>query len=116
MIGALAGAALGALIAVPVRRLGVLALALASLAIALALDLTLFQMQDVSNGQLGWLYPLPRLDVFGLTTIDLSYPRTAVMVLLAIFGVMTLGIHNLQKSSSGRAALAVRSSSVAART
>ena len=38
------------------------------------------------------------------------------MVLLAIFGVMTLGIHNLQKSSSGRAALAVRSSSVAART
>lgn len=116
VLGSLAAGALGALIAVPVRRLGVLALALASLAIALALDLTLFQMQDVSNGQLGWLYPLPRLDVFGLTTIDLSYPRTSVMVLLAIFGVMTLGIHNLQKSSSGRAALAVRSSSVAART
>jgi ABC-type branched-subunit amino acid transport system ATPase component len=38
------------------------------------------------------------------------------MVLLVIFGVMTLGIHNLQQSSSGRAALAVRSSSVAART
>ena len=37
--------ALGALIAVPVRRLGVLALALASLAIALALDLTVFQMR-----------------------------------------------------------------------
>jgi ABC-type branched-subunit amino acid transport system ATPase component/branched-subunit amino acid ABC-type transport system permease component len=116
VLGSLAAAALGALIAVPVRRLGVLALALASLAIALALDLTLFQMQDVSNGQLGWLYPLPRLDVFGLTTIDLSYPRTSVMVLLAIFGVMTFGIHNLQRSSSGRAALAVRSSSVAART
>jgi ABC-type branched-subunit amino acid transport system ATPase component/branched-subunit amino acid ABC-type transport system permease component len=116
VLGSLAAGALGALIAVPVRRLGVLALALASLAIALALDLTLFQMQDVSNGQLGWLYPLPRLDVFGLTTIDLSYPRTSVMVLLAIFGVMTVGIHNLQKSSSGRAALAVRSSSVAART
>jgi ABC-type branched-subunit amino acid transport system ATPase component/branched-subunit amino acid ABC-type transport system permease component len=116
VLGSLAAGALGALIAVPVRRLGVLALALASLAIALALDLTLFQMQDVSNGQLGWLYPLPRFDVFGITTIDLSYPRTSVMVLLVIFGVMTLGIHNLQKSSSGRAALAVRSSSVAART
>ena len=76
VMGALAGAALGALIAVPVRRLGVLALALASLAIALALDLTLFQMQDVSNGQLGWLYPLPTLDVFGITTFDLSHPRT----------------------------------------
>jgi ABC-type branched-subunit amino acid transport system ATPase component len=70
----------------------------------------------VSSGQLGWLYPLPRLDLLGITTIDLSYPRTTVMVLLAIFGVMSLGIHNLQKSSSGRAALAVRSSSVAART
>ncbi|HEU5309639.1 MAG TPA: branched-chain amino acid ABC transporter permease, partial [Acidimicrobiia bacterium] len=65
ILGAVAAGALGALIAVPVRRLGVLALALASLAIALALDLTLFQMQDVSNGQLGWTFPLPRLDVFG---------------------------------------------------
>ena len=83
VIGALAAGALGALIAIPVRRLGVLALALASLAIALALDLTLFQVQDVSNGQLGWTYPLPRLDLFGLTTIDLSQPRTEVMVLLA---------------------------------
>ena len=101
-------------IAIPVRRLGVLALALASLAIALALDLTLFQVQDVSNGQLGWTYPLPRFDLFGITTFDLSQPRTEVMVLLVIFGVMTLGIHNLQQSSSGRAALAVRSSSVAA--
>jgi ABC-type branched-subunit amino acid transport system ATPase component/branched-subunit amino acid ABC-type transport system permease component len=116
IMGAVAAGALGALIAVPVRRLGVLALALASLAIALALDLTLFQMQDVSNGQLGWTYPLPRFDLVGITTFDLSQPRTEVMVLLVIFGVMTLGVHNLQKSSSGRAALAVRSSSMAART
>jgi ABC-type branched-subunit amino acid transport system permease subunit len=115
-MGAVAAGALGALIAFPARRLGVLALALASLAIALALDLTLFQVQDVSNGQLGWTYPLPRFDLFGITTFDLSQPRTEVMVLLVIFGVMTLGIHNLQQSSSGRAALAVRSSSVAART
>jgi ABC-type branched-subunit amino acid transport system ATPase component/branched-subunit amino acid ABC-type transport system permease component len=116
IVGAVAAGALGALIAVPVRRLGVLALALASLAIALALDLTLFQMEDVSNGQLGWTFPLPRWNVFGITTIDLSQPRTSVMVLLVVFGLMTLGVHNLQKSSSGRAALAVRSSAVAART
>jgi ABC-type branched-subunit amino acid transport system ATPase component len=37
-------------------------------------------------------------------------------MLLVVFGILTLGIHNLQQSSSGRAALAVRSSSVAART
>ena len=98
------------------RQLGVLALALASLAIALALDLTLFQVQDVSNGQLGWTFPLPRLDFFGLKTFDFAQPRSAVLMLLLVFGVLTLAIHNLQKSSSGRAALAVRSSQVAART
>ena len=116
IMGAVAAAGLGALIAIPVRQLGVLALALSSLAIALALDLTLFQVEDVSNGQLGWTYPLPRLNLFGITTFDLSQPRTTVLVLLVIFGVITFLIHNLQKSSSGRAALAVRSSSVAART
>ena len=116
VLGATAAGALGALIAIPVRRLGVLALALASLAIALALDLTLFQIQDVSNGQLGWTYPLPRLDLFGITTFDFAQPRSTVLMLLLVFGILTLGIHNLQKSSSGRAALAVRSSSVAART
>ncbi|MDQ1431058.1 MAG: hypothetical protein QOF40_1660, partial [Actinomycetota bacterium] len=116
VLGAAAAGALGALIAIPVRRLGVLALALASLAIALALDLTLFQIQDVSNGQLGWTYPLPQLNLFGITTFDFSQPRSTVLMLLVVFGILTLGIHNLQKSSSGRAALAVRSSSVAART
>jgi ABC-type branched-subunit amino acid transport system ATPase component/branched-subunit amino acid ABC-type transport system permease component len=116
IMGALVAGALGALIAIPVRQLGVLALALASLAIALALDLTLFQVQDVSNGQLGWTFPLPRLDFFGLKTFDFSQPRSAVLLLLLVFGVLTLAIHNLQKSSSGRAALAVRSSQVAART
>ena len=116
LLGATAAGALGALIAIPVRRLGVLALALASLAIALALELTLFQIQDVSNGQLGWTYPLPTLDVFGVVHLDLSKPQTEVLVLLAIFALITLGIHNLQRSSSGRAAFAVRSSAVAART
>jgi ABC-type branched-subunit amino acid transport system ATPase component/branched-subunit amino acid ABC-type transport system permease component len=115
VMGAVVAGALGALIAIPVRRLGVLALALASLALAIALDLTLFQVRDVSNGQLGWTYPLPRWNVLGLVTIDWADPKTEVLALLALFGIVTLGIHNLVKSSSGRAALAVRSSSVAAR-
>ena len=75
-MGTLVAAALGALIAIPVRRLGVLALALASLALALALDLTVFQNEDISNGQIGWSYPLPKLNVFGIMTFDFSQPRT----------------------------------------
>ena len=116
VMGAIVGAALAAIIAIPVRRLGVLALALASLAIALALDLTLFQIQDVGNGQLGWTYPLPTFDVLGLFTIDFSDPQTEVLAFLVLFGILTLGVHNLTRSASGRTALAVRSSSVAART
>jgi ABC-type branched-subunit amino acid transport system ATPase component/branched-subunit amino acid ABC-type transport system permease component len=115
ILGSLVAAALGALIAIPVRRLGVLPLALASLALALALDLTVFQTEEVSNGSIGWLYPFPTLDL-GFTTLDFANPRTQIIVLLAIFGVLTLVIHNLQNSSSGRAALALRSSQVAART
>ncbi len=116
VMGAIVGAALAAIIAIPVRRLGVLALALASLAIAIALDLTVFQIPDVGNGQLGWTYPLPTMSVFGWFTIDFADPQTEVLAFLVLFGILTLGVHNLERSASGRAALAVRSSSVAART
>ena len=116
IMGTLVAAGVGALIAIPVRRLGVLALALASLAIALALDLTVFQNEGISNGQIGWSYPLPKLNVFGIVTFDFSQPRTQTMMLLLVFGILTLLIANLKRSKSGRAALAVRSSPVAART
>ncbi len=115
IMGALVAAALGALIAVSVRRLGVLALALASLALALALDLTVFQTEDISNGSIGWLYPFPTLDL-GITTFDFSDPETQIVGLLIIFGLITVVIHNLQRSASGRSVLALRSSKVAART
>jgi ABC-type branched-subunit amino acid transport system ATPase component/branched-subunit amino acid ABC-type transport system permease component len=115
LMGALVAALLGALIAVSVRRLGVLALALASLALALALDLTVFQTEDISNGSIGWLFPFPTLDL-GFTTLDFADPKTQVCGLLVIFGLLTLVIHNLERSASGRAVLALRSSKVAART
>ena len=113
-LGTLVAGLLGALIAIPVRRLGVLPLALASLMLALAFDLTVFQAQGASNGQLGWTYPLPKLNVFGITTFDFSQPRTEIVMLLIVFGALTLAIHNFQHSNSGRAVLAVRSSQRAA--
>ena len=107
-------AIIGALIAVPVRRLGVLALALCTLSIALFADLTVFQLEDVRNGSRGW--PVPPLD---LTTFEVSIPfgpfdftesRHMVMLALLCFGVITLLIFNLRSSPTGRAMLAVRSS------
>ena len=59
---------------------------------------------------------MPKLNVFGIVTFDFSQPRTQTMMLLLVFGILTLLIANLKRSKSGRAALAVRSSPVAART
>ena len=117
LIGALVAAALGALIAIPVRRLGALALALATFALAFVADLTVFDNEPIGKGPIGWSYPLPKLNVFGIVTFDFSQPRTQTMMLLLVFGILTLLIHNLQALDVGpRPMLAVRSSQVAART
>ena len=42
--------------------------------------------------------------------LDFSQPQQQVLLLLVVFGLITLVIHNLQRSASGRAMLAVRSS------
>ena len=57
--GAAVAAAVGAVIAIPVRRLGPLALALATLSLAFVAELTVFQLDAVRNGSRGW--PVPPL-------------------------------------------------------
>lgn len=120
ILGTALAALLGALIAIPVRQLGALALALCTLSIAFVADLTVFQLDDVRNGSRGW--PVPPLD---LTTFESSIPlgpfdftksRHMAMLALLCFGAITLLIYNLRRSPTGRAMLAVRSSDVAART
>jgi ABC-type branched-subunit amino acid transport system ATPase component/branched-subunit amino acid ABC-type transport system permease component len=120
LAGTVLAAVIGALIALPVRQLGALALALCTLSIALFADLTIFQLDDVRNGSRGW--PVPPLD---LTTFEISIPlgpfdfansRDMAMLALLCFGAITLLIYNLRRSATGRAMLAVRSSEVAART
>jgi ABC-type branched-subunit amino acid transport system ATPase component/branched-subunit amino acid ABC-type transport system permease component len=126
LAGAAAAAAIGALVAIPVRRLGALALALATLALAFVADLTLFQLDSVRNGSRGWAVPhvnrdFTDIESFGQRNLsfgpfDFVESRQLAVLALVVFGLLTLLLHNLRRSPSGRAMLAVRSSEVAART
>jgi ABC-type branched-subunit amino acid transport system ATPase component/branched-subunit amino acid ABC-type transport system permease component len=120
LAGAAVAAAVGAVIAIPVRRLGPLALALATLSLAFVAELTVFQLEEVRNGSRGWPVPPLNLETFEselpLGPFDFTQPRQMAMLALIVFGVITLIIRNLQRSPSGRAMLAVRSSEIAART
>ena len=114
LIAAAVAAVVGGLIAVPVRRLGALALALGTFALALVAEQVIFQISTISNGQTGYAYGVPSFSLFGQTIFSFSDPREEVVVMLIIFGLVTLLIRNFQKSASGRAMFAVRSSPAAA--
>ena len=130
VIGALAGAGLGLVVAVIVawRRLGAVALAIATFALAFFLALVPFDTQAIAHGNVGYTIPSPSLSVPGLnwlnrqlvpgagSHLDFSQPGEQVILLLVLFGLLTLLVHSLQRSPSGRAVLAARSSEVAAST
>ena len=115
LLGAVVAGVMGALVAFPVRRMGTLALALATFALSWVMYFIVFQNDDVSNGTYGYAFRFPTFDPFGLHRFDFSKSSQLVCALLIVFGIITLLIHNLQRSASGRAMFAVRSSSVAAR-
>lgn len=128
LVAILVAAGLGALVALPVLRLGAVALALATFAFAFFAQLVPFGTQAISHGSFGWTIPAPSLDIPGVNWLnqqlvpgapghlDFSQPSEQVVLLLVLFGLVTLVIHCLTRSASGRAMLAVRSSEVAART
>jgi ABC-type branched-subunit amino acid transport system ATPase component/branched-subunit amino acid ABC-type transport system permease component len=128
LIGALCAGLLGAIVAIPVRRLGPVALALGTFALAFVADLVAFDYDPIGKGTLGWAIRAPNLDLPGLNsivdwlipgqqdTIDFSQPQQQALLFLVLFGLLVLVLHSLQRSASGRAMLAVRSTEVAART
>jgi len=128
LIGAALAALVGALVAVPVRRLGALVLALSTFAVAFAADLLFFSYEPIGHGTGGWTIRAPTLELPVLDDVadllingpqdglDFSQPQQQVVLLLVLFGLATLVFHALSRSASGRAMLAVRSSDVAART
>ncbi|GAA2389631.1 branched-chain amino acid ABC transporter permease/ATP-binding protein [Nonomuraea africana] len=111
LVGVLAAAAVGVLVALPALRLGGRILTLATLALALLADQVLFQVDAFSNGTIGW--PLPAIS-FGVA--DTTDPRVRVVLLLVLIGLVGLLVRNLERSVSGRAILAVRSAPAAAAT
>ncbi|MCF6472063.1 ATP-binding cassette domain-containing protein [Nonomuraea sp. MG754425] len=111
LLGVLAAAAVGMLVALPALRLGGRVLTLATLALALLADQVLFQVDAFSNGTIGWSLP-----ALGFGFADTSDPRVRVAVLLLLIGAVALLVRNLERSASGRAILAVRSAPAAATT
>ncbi|HVM63505.1 MAG TPA: ATP-binding cassette domain-containing protein [Acidimicrobiales bacterium] len=101
----------GALIAIPVKRLGTLELALATLSIAFIADEIIFFVNSIRNGSDGYTVNAPVIGPFHFTD-----QKSLAILLLLVFGVLTVIVVNLQKSASGRAMFAARSSDVAART
>lgn len=102
-------AIVGLATALPSLRLGGLSLALATLAIAFIGDRLVFQLEGVRNGSRGWSVPRRPLGPLDLADDKVLF----VVLLLVIFAVVGV-IVNMQRSATGRAVLAVRSSEVAA--
>ncbi|MCC6226894.1 MAG: ATP-binding cassette domain-containing protein [Microthrixaceae bacterium] len=111
VVAVVVAAAVGVLVALPSLRLGGLTLALATLALAFIGDRLIFQLEGVRNGSRGWSLPRPTLG-----PIDLGDEQTLFLVLFAVvLGCIWL-VGNLNRSATGRALLAMRSSEVAAAT
>ena len=115
VLAALVGAASGAIVALPVRRLGAVALALGTFALAFTADLVIFAQEGISHGSNGWFVRWPTLDLPLLPRYDFGNSEPRFILFLIIFGLGTLMIHALMRSATGREMLAVRSSEVAAR-
>jgi ABC-type branched-subunit amino acid transport system ATPase component/branched-subunit amino acid ABC-type transport system permease component len=114
LLGALVAGIVGALIALTVRRLGPLELALATFALAWVVFFLAFQNDNLSNSSIGYNFLPPTFNFFGIHTFDFSSSSQLVCLLLGIFGLLALLVHNLKNSATGRAMYATRSSAVAA--
>jgi ABC-type branched-subunit amino acid transport system ATPase component/branched-subunit amino acid ABC-type transport system permease component len=102
---------LGIIVALPALRLGGLPLALATLALAFLGDQVLFQWNWLRNMQSGWEIARPVIGPF-----DMTSNKTFAMFMLILVGLVALVIHNLKRSTWGRAIAATRSSDIAANT
>ena len=107
--GVVVAAVIGTVVALPALRLGGVALGLATFAVAFVADLMVFQIDDLRNGNFGWAIGRPVLDSF-----DGHDDKALAMLTLAIVLVVVWLVRGLQRSASGRAAMAMRSSGVGA--
>lgn len=112
LVGGLLAMPFGALLALLALRVGNLYLALATLAFALLMDNIVFPREQFSNFSNG--VPITPPEIFG---IDFGESQTRMyFLLLAVFAVCALGVANLQRTTTGLALAAVRSSEPASAT
>ena len=134
VLGVIVAAALGALVAIPMTKLGGVSLALGTLAFAFVCSQVIFSIDSVRNSEAGWAIRQPTVGIIGLNwlnnflvhtlstnsavtrlpQLDFSQLPEQILLFLVVFGLVTLVIHAFQRSASGRAILATRSSEVAA--
>ena len=113
LVGVGVTVALGIVVALPALRFGGLPLALATLALAFLGDGVLFQWNWLRNMQSGWSIPRPVIGPFDMSSL---HDKTFAMFMLILIAIIALVIHNLKRSSWGRAIAATRSSEIAANT
>lgn len=112
LVGGLLAMPFGALLSVLALRVGNLFLALATLAFALLMDNVVFPREQFSNFNNG--VPIAAPELFG---VDFGDSKTRMYFLvLTVFAVCALGVANLQRSTTGLALAAVRSSEPASAT
>jgi ABC-type branched-subunit amino acid transport system ATPase component/branched-subunit amino acid ABC-type transport system permease component len=114
LIGTAIAGVVGALVSLPSLRLGGLPLALSTLAIAFIGDLLVFQLDSVRNQSLGWIIPRPHWFGIDFESLTTAGNRNFTLLVLVLVLVAVWLVRNLERSPSGRAMLAVRSSPVAA--
>ena len=125
LLGVVVGAVIGLVIALPATRLGAVYLAIWTLAAAFFFSLVVFAFQSIGHGQNGWNIRFPSLSMPGLNFVhrlivrhgghfNFSAERDQIVLFLFVFALVTVVIHSLMRSATGRAILAVRSSQTGA--
>jgi ABC-type branched-subunit amino acid transport system ATPase component/branched-subunit amino acid ABC-type transport system permease component len=114
LVGTAIAGAVGALVSLPALRLGGLPLALSTLAIAYIGDLLVFQLDSVRNQSLGWTIPRPTWFGIDFDSLTTAGNRNFAFLLFILVLLAVVLVRNLERSPSGRAMLALRSSQTAA--
>jgi len=105
LLGVAAAAGIGVVVALPALRLGGVALTLATLALALLGFSVLFNIAGFTNGTAGWKLTFPSVG-----SVDFGDDRLMTVVLFVLVLAVAGMVGNLERSASGRAMAAVRSS------
>jgi ABC-type branched-subunit amino acid transport system permease subunit len=109
LIGGVASAAVGVVVAMPALRLGGLALALATLAFGLLADNIGFQYSWSGNGESGITVPRPQLG-----SINFTSDRAFFVLVCIVLGLCIAIVSAIARGTTGRQLAALRGSELAA--